>query len=214
MSSHLRRRLLLLRHNVPHVVALRSILSSASASASLLQTCRSVPVARTCTTMHRYYSSSSSSSPCSSKPPVRPRLFSGIQPSGQVHLGNYLGAIQQWVNIQRTSSLPASDILLSIVDLHSLTTTTDGEQVRQAVREVTATLLGCGLDATRCIMFQQSSVKQHAELAWILMCITPFTWLQGMAQFKVRTTQQRIKHHWNCGQYSTTTHGGIGRLVG
>ena len=112
------------------------------------------------------------------------RLFSGIQPSGRVHLGNYLGAIQQWVSLQNQGSYAPSDLMLSIVDLHALTSSSDGNEMRHAVREVAATLLACGLEHERCVLFQQSHVKQHTELSWILSCITPMNWLQAMTQYR------------------------------
>jgi len=111
------------------------------------------------------------------------RVFSGIQPTGKLHLGNYLGAISLWVALQAEY-----ETIFCIADLHALTTP---ESVRAAnlqaeVRETAAALLACGIDPARAILFVQSRVGAHAELAWLLSCVTPVGWLERMIQFKTR----------------------------
>lgn len=107
------------------------------------------------------------------------RIFSGVQPTGDVHLGNYLGAIRNWVALQREA-----DCLYCIVDLHALTVHPDREKLVARTREVAAAYLAAGVDAKRCIVFNQSTVSGHAELSWILSCHTPLGWLNRMTQFK------------------------------
>ncbi|KAG3247913.1 hypothetical protein PI124_g7381 [Phytophthora idaei] len=119
-------------------------------------------------------------------------VFSGIQPTGTPHLGNYCGAIAKWVALQessRTSTSSYSDDvpptrLYSVVDLHALTVPFDAQRMPDQVHSMVAALLGAGLDPTRNILFRQSDVAAHAELAWLLSCITPLGWLQRMTQFK------------------------------
>ena len=113
-------------------------------------------------------------------------IFSGIQPTGVPHLGNYLGALRQWVRLQ--DEAPADTTLLfSIVDLHAITIKQDPIQLAQWRKEMLASLLAVGLDPKRCIIFTQSSVKQHAELMWILSCGASMGYLGRMTQWKVRT---------------------------
>lgn len=111
------------------------------------------------------------------------RVFSGIQPTGKLHLGNYLGAISLWVAAQEEH-----EVVVCIADLHALTTPEDvrGTQLRAKVRETAAVLLACGIDPGRAILFVQSRVGAHAELAWLLGCVTPVGWLERMIQFKTR----------------------------
>jgi tryptophanyl-tRNA synthetase len=111
------------------------------------------------------------------------RVFSGIQPTGKLHLGNYLGAISLWVDLQTQY-----ETILCVADLHALTTP---ENVRAThlparVRETAAVLLACGIDPALAILFVQSRVGAHAELAWLLSCLTPVGWLERMIQFKTR----------------------------
>ncbi|CAL1546859.1 unnamed protein product, partial [Lymnaea stagnalis] len=96
------------------------------------------------------------------------RVFSGIQPTGDVHIGNYVGAITNWVKLQKKYS---GNILLSIVDLHSITVPQQQNTLRQNILDMTANLLGCGIDPSKAILFQQSMVPYHTELAWILSCL-------------------------------------------
>ena len=114
------------------------------------------------------------------------RVFSGVQPTGNLHLGNYLGAIKNWVAMQREY-----DCLYCIVDLHAITMPQDPTELTGNTREVTAGLLAAGLDPKKCIIFNQSSVAAHAELAWILNCFTPLGWLNRMTQFKEKAGKKR-----------------------
>ncbi len=111
------------------------------------------------------------------------RVFSGIQPTGQLHLGNYLGAISLWVAAQEDH-----EVIVCIADLHALTTPENvrATQLRAKVRETAAVLLACGIDPVRATLFVQSRVGAHAELAWLLSCVTPVGWLERMIQFKAR----------------------------
>ncbi|HJZ17815.1 MAG TPA: tryptophan--tRNA ligase, partial [Stellaceae bacterium] len=114
------------------------------------------------------------------------RIFSGIQPTGNLHLGNYLGAIRNWVQLQHDY-----ECIFCIVDLHALTQQQDPDELRQATREVTAAYIAAGIDPERCIIFNQSTVSAHAELAWLLGCLTPLGWLNRMTQFKEKAPKQR-----------------------
>ena len=114
------------------------------------------------------------------------RIFSGIQPTGNLHLGNYLGAIRNWVAIQNDY-----DCIFCIVDLHALTLPQNPAELRAQTREVTAAYIAAGIDPERCIIFNQSTVPAHAELAWLLGCITPLGWLNRMTQFKEKSGKQR-----------------------
>jgi tryptophanyl-tRNA synthetase len=114
------------------------------------------------------------------------RIFSGIQPTGNLHLGNYLGAIRNWVAMQNDY-----DCIFCIVDLHALTLPQDPKELRQATREVTAAYIAAGIDPERCIIFNQSTVHEHTELAWLLGCLTPLGWLNRMTQFKDKAGKQR-----------------------
>jgi len=110
----------------------------------------------------------------------RPRVFSGIQPTAHsFHLGNYLGAIRQWVALQDTH-----DAVYCVVDLHAITMPWDAAQLARRTRIAAAQLLGAGLDPDRCIVFVQSHVPEHAELAWVLSCLTGFGEANRMTQFK------------------------------
>ncbi|CAO2649403.1 Nn.00g067880.m01.CDS01 [Neocucurbitaria sp. VM-36] len=110
-------------------------------------------------------------------------IFSGIQPTGVPHLGNYLGALRQWVKLQNEAS-PNTTLLFSIVDLHAITIKQDPRQLALWRKEMLASLLAVGLDPKRCIIFAQSKVKQHAELMWILSCGASMGYLGRMTQWK------------------------------
>jgi tryptophanyl-tRNA synthetase len=107
------------------------------------------------------------------------RVFSGIQPSGNLHLGNYLGAINNWVRMQ-----DEYDNFFCIVDLHALTVPQDPRELQRKVREVAAVYLASGLDPERCVIFRQSRVSEHAELSWLLNCVARYGELSRMTQFK------------------------------
>ena len=95
------------------------------------------------------------------------RIMSGIQPTGSVHLGNYLGAIKNWVELQRRY-----DCFFAVVDLHALTTRPAAEDLRVATREIAIAVLACGVDPERSTLFVQSHVPEHTELAWLMSCMT------------------------------------------
>lgn len=114
-------------------------------------------------------------------------IFSGIQPTGVPHLGNYLGALRQWVRLQDEAA-PDTTLLFSIVDLHAITIKQDPSELATWRKEMLASLLAVGLDPKRCIIFAQSSVKQHAELMWLLSCHASMGYLGRMTQWKVPIT--------------------------
>ncbi|KAL7952566.1 hypothetical protein V8C34DRAFT_299043 [Trichoderma compactum] len=118
------------------------------------------------------------------KQSLRPRVvFSGIQPTGVPHLGNYVGALRQWVNLQRDEQA-STKLIYSIVDLHAITVPQQPETLRQRRRQVLAALLAIGLDPERCTIFYQSSVPAHSELMWILACTASVGYLSRMTQWK------------------------------
>ena len=114
------------------------------------------------------------------------RIFSGVQPTGNLHLGNYLGAIRNWVTLQESF-----ECIFCIVDLHAITLPQDPEELRANTREVTAAYLAAGIDGERCVIFNQSAVPGHSELAWLFACLTPLGWLNRMTQFKEKAGKKR-----------------------
>ncbi|WP_210319145.1 tryptophan--tRNA ligase [Devosia faecipullorum] len=108
-----------------------------------------------------------------------PRVFSGIQPSGDLHLGNYLGAIRRFVPLQETHAT-----IYCVVDMHAITVWQEPDALRRATREVAAAFIAAGVDPKRSIVFNQSQVVQHAELAWVFNCIARMGWMARMTQFK------------------------------
>jgi tryptophanyl-tRNA synthetase len=114
------------------------------------------------------------------------RIFSGIKPTGNLHLGNYLGAIRNWVALQH-----GYECIFCIVDLHALTEPQDPLELRHSTREVAAAYIAAGVDPRHCVIFNQSMVPAHAELAWLLGCLTPLGWLNRMTQFKDKAGKQR-----------------------
>ena len=117
---------------------------------------------------------------------MKGRIFSGVQPTHGLHLGNYLGAIRNWAELQADY-----DCIYCIVDLHALTTVHDPRAMHANTREVAAALLACGIDPRRSVLFVQSNVFAHAELAWIFNCVTPLGWLNRMTQFKEKAGKNR-----------------------
>ncbi len=107
------------------------------------------------------------------------RVLSGIQPSGNLHLGNYLGAIKRWVENQDNT-----ENLFCIVDLHAITVPQDPQELRQKIRELAGIYFAAGIDPAKSTVFVQSDVSAHAELGWILNCFTPVGWMNRMTQFK------------------------------
>jgi tryptophanyl-tRNA synthetase len=115
------------------------------------------------------------------KPAMKKRVFSGIQPTGNIHLGNYLGAIRNWVQTQEEF-----ENIFCIVDLHAITLPIDPKELHFNSRKLAALYLACGLDPKHCNFFIQSHVRQHAEASWIMNCFTPMGWLNRMTQFKTK----------------------------
>ncbi len=115
----------------------------------------------------------------------KPRVFSGIQPSGNLHIGNYLGAIQQWVAGQGQKTN-----FICIVDLHAITVPQNPADLRRQTRELAALLLACGIDPQQTTLFVQSHVRAHAECSWVFSCITPLGWLERMTQYKAKSQKQ------------------------
>ena len=114
------------------------------------------------------------------------RIFSGVQPTGNLHLGNYLGAIRNWVRLQRDY-----ECIFCIVDMHAITVWQDPKQLRAQTREVAAGMLAAGVDPRANIVFNQSQVPAHAELAWIFNCVARLGWLNRMTQFKEKAGKNR-----------------------
>ncbi|DBB12662.1 TPA: Tryptophan--tRNA ligase, chloroplastic/mitochondrial, variant 3 [Trebouxia sp. C0006] len=126
-------------------------------------------------------------SPASSKTQApatarRKRVLSGVQPTGTLHLGNYLGAIRNWVNLQELY-----ETYFCVVDLHAITLPHEPKALLEATRQSAATYIACGIDPERANIFVQSHVSAHAELAWLLSCGTPIGWLRKMVQFKEKS---------------------------
>jgi tryptophanyl-tRNA synthetase len=114
------------------------------------------------------------------------RVFSGVQPTGNLHLGNYLGAITKFVALQKDY-----ECIYCVVDLHAITVWQDPAELPRATREVTAAFLACGIDPQKHIIFNQSQVAEHAELAWVFNCIARVGWLNRMTQFKEKAGKDR-----------------------
>ena len=114
------------------------------------------------------------------------RIFSGIQPTGDLHLGNYLGALRNWVAIQNDN-----ECIYCIVDLHAITVWQDPKHLVSNTREVTAGLIASGLDPKKNVIFNQSSVSAHAELAWVFNCVARLGWLNRMTQFKEKAGKHK-----------------------
>ena len=114
-----------------------------------------------------------------------PRVLSGVQPSGNLHIGNYLGALSNWVRIQHDY-----ESIFCIVDLHAITVYQKPDELRAKIRELAALFLAAGIDPAHSRMVVQSSVPAHAELAWLLTCVTPMGWLERMTQFKAKAAAQ------------------------
>lgn len=116
------------------------------------------------------------------------RVFSGVQPTGKLHIGNYVGALSQWEAMQ-----DEYDNIFCIVDLHALTIpeAVDAKALREKTRELAALYIACGIDPEKCEIFVQSHVVEHAELTWVLNCVTPLAWLEKMTQFKSKADRAK-----------------------
>jgi tryptophanyl-tRNA synthetase len=113
-------------------------------------------------------------------------VFSGVQPTGKLHLGNYLGAIKRFVELQ-----DRYDCIYCVVDLHAITVWQEPTELPKAIREVTAAFIACGIDPKKHIVFNQSQVAEHAELAWVFNCVARLGWLNRMTQFKEKAGKDR-----------------------
>ncbi len=116
---------------------------------------------------------------------MKTRVFSGMQPSGNLHIGNYLGALRNWVRIQHDY-----ECIFCIVDLHAITLYQDPAELRAKIEEIAALYLAAGIDPKTCAIMVQSAVPAHAELAWMLTCVTPVGWLERMTQYKAKGAKQ------------------------
>lgn len=116
---------------------------------------------------------------------MKARVLSGVQPSGQLHIGNYLGALKNWAEIQTRY-----ESIFCIVDLHAVTVYQDPQQLLGKIRETAALFIAAGIDPRESSIVVQSSIPGHSELAWLLTCITPLGWLQRMTQFKAKAEKQ------------------------
>jgi tryptophanyl-tRNA synthetase len=118
---------------------------------------------------------------------LKARVLSGVQPSGQLHIGNYLGALKNWAEIQG-----GYESIFCIVDLHAITVYQKPKELAAKIRETAALFIASGIDPDQSSVIVQSSVPGHAELAWMLSCVTPMGWLQRMTQFKAKAEKQEV----------------------
>ena len=116
---------------------------------------------------------------------MKPRIFSGMQPSGNLHMGNYLGALKTWADIQHRY-----EPIFCIVDQHAITLYQDPRQLQQKIEEMAALYVAAGIDPAHSTIFVQSAVPAHVELAWVFTCVTPMGWLSRMTQFKAKAESQ------------------------
>ena len=116
----------------------------------------------------------------------KPLVFSGVQPTGNLHLGNYLGAIVKFVEMQQTH-----DCIYCVVDMHAITVPQEPQQLKSSIREVTAAFIAAGIDPKAHVIFNQSQVAEHAELAWVFNCVARMGWLNRMTQFKEKAGKDR-----------------------
>ena len=116
---------------------------------------------------------------------MKARVFSGVQPSGELHIGNYLGALKNWAEIQTRY-----ESIFCIVDLHAVTVHQDPQELLAKIRETAALFMAAGIDPEESSIVVQSSIPGHSELAWLLACVTPLGWLQRMTQFKAKAEKQ------------------------
>ncbi len=126
---------------------------------------------------------------------MKARIFSGVQPSGNLHIGNYLGALKNWVEIQGNY-----ESIFGIVDLHAITVHQDPAELRSKIRETAALFLAVGIDPKQSTIVVQSSVPEHSELAWMLTCVTPVGWLERMTQYKAKSESWRHSLQYLAGE--------------
>ncbi|MDC0151124.1 tryptophan--tRNA ligase [Candidatus Pelagibacter sp.] len=118
------------------------------------------------------------------------KIFSGVQPTGNLHLGNYLGAIKNFVELNNDKK---NKCVFCVVDLHAITISQDPKELKNNIRETVATFIACGIDPKKSIIFNQSQVSAHSEAAWILSCIARMGWLNRMTQFKEKAGKDKEK---------------------
>ena len=118
------------------------------------------------------------------------KIFSGVQPTGNLHLGNYLGAIKNFVELQNEKE---NECIFCVVDLHAITVKQDPKELKKNIRETVATFIACGIDPGQSIIFNQSMVSAHSEAAWILSCVSRIGWLNRMTQFKEKAGKDKEK---------------------
>ncbi|MDA9663723.1 tryptophan--tRNA ligase [Candidatus Pelagibacter sp.] len=118
------------------------------------------------------------------------KIFSGVQPTGNLHLGNYLGAIKNFVELQNEKG---NECIFCVVDLHAITVKQDPKELKKNIRETAATFIACGIDPAKSIIFNQSMVPAHSEAAWILSCVSRIGWLNRMTQFKEKAGKDKEK---------------------
>ena len=118
------------------------------------------------------------------------KIFSGVQPTGNLHLGNYLGAIKNFVELNNDNQ---NECIFCVVDLHAITVKQDKDQLKNNIRETTATFIASGIDPSKSIIFNQSKVHAHAEGSWVLSCMAPMGWLNRMTQFKEKAGKDKEK---------------------
>ena len=121
---------------------------------------------------------------------MKKKIFSGVQPTGNLHLGNYLGAIKNFVSLSNDDK---NECVFCVVDLHAITVSQDPNILRENIRETVATFIASGIDPKKSIIFNQSQVPAHSELAWILSCIARLGWLNRMTQFKEKAGKDKEK---------------------
>ena len=121
---------------------------------------------------------------------MKKKIFSGVQPTGNLHLGNYLGAIKNFVELNNENE---NECIFCVVDLHAITVSQDPKKLRDNIRETVATFIASGIDPNKSIIFNQSQVSAHAEVSWILSCIARIGWLNRMTQFKEKAGKDKEK---------------------
>jgi len=121
---------------------------------------------------------------------MKKKIFSGVQPTGNLHLGNYLGAIKNFVELNNDNE---NECIFCVVDLHAITVSQDPKKLRDNIRETVATFIASGIDPNKSIIFNQSQVSAHAEVSWILSCIARIGWLNRMTQFKEKAGKDKEK---------------------
>ena len=121
---------------------------------------------------------------------MRKKIFSGVQPTGNFHLGNYLGAIKNFVELNNNNE---NDCIFCVVDLHAITVNQDPKVLKNNIRETVATFIASGIDPKKSIIFNQSQVSAHSEVAWILSCVARMGWLNRMTQFKEKAGKDKEK---------------------